>query len=375
LYLQLRRADGVLFLGSEKSIASRWCFAEIALARALGKPIFPIAVDDAGLHPLLADLQHLNLADGSDARILEQLQRFLRLWGIDPTASFSWNPERAPYPGLESFTEEDAAVFFGRGPEVRNLLDVLNGSLLLADTRAVAVIGPSGSGKSSLVRAGLIPALLKMRERWVVVPRVVPGERPLETLARSLARACRELGLDAEWYDFARQLVENADCFRTALLDLCERAAPSGKANCLLFVDQFEELLTLSLPTQRQQFLHLLDATLGSDAPLFVVATLRSEYLDQLLREPHAARLVNRPWLLASLNPERLPEVIEGPAGRIGLEFAPGLVARIAADTQGGDALPLLNYTLNRLHRRLGSASYISHETYDEVGGVVAALK
>jgi hypothetical protein len=133
--------------------------------------------------------------------------------------------------------------------------------------------------------------------------------------------------------------------------------------------------LTLSLLPQRQQFLQLLDATLGSDAPLFVVATLRSEYLDQLLQDPHTARLVNRPWLLAPLDSNKLPEVIEGPAGQVGFEFERGLVARIAADTQGGDALPLLSYTLNRLYRRLGSASYISHKMYDEMGGVVAALQ
>ncbi|MGH8610305.1 MAG: toll/interleukin-1 receptor domain-containing protein, partial [Gammaproteobacteria bacterium] len=375
LYRQLRITDGILFLSSEKSIASRWCFAELAFARALGKPILPIAVDDTGRHPLLADLQHLTLPNEMDGRGLEQFRRSLRLSGIGSNVPLSWNPDRAPYPGLESFTEEDAAVFFGREDEVRDLFERVNRSLLPGNTRAIVVVGSSGSGKSSLVRAGLVPRLLGMRERWVVIPRMVPGKRPLDSLARSLARACRELGIDAGRYNFAQQLVKNPDCFRTALLDLSERASPSANATCFLFVDQLEELMTLSLPSQRQEFLQLVDTALGSDAPLFLAATLRSEYQDQLLWEPYAAKLISRLLPLAPLDQGRLPQVIEAPADKAGLEFAPGLVARIVHDTQGGDSLPLLNYTLNQLCRRLGSATYISDEIYDELGGVVGALQ
>jgi hypothetical protein len=109
LYRKLRGADAVLFVASSASVSSRWCFAELTLARSARKPIFPLAIEPGARLPLLADRQWLDLTDGDAA--LESLRRTLEK-RFDPHDSFEWDPARPPYPGLSSFEGEDAAVFF-----------------------------------------------------------------------------------------------------------------------------------------------------------------------------------------------------------------------------------------------------------------------
>ncbi len=104
-----------------------------------------------------------------------------------------WTAERPPYPGLEAFTEQDAGVFFGRDAQIAELVDRLHPLLLRASHRFVAVVGPSGSGKSSLVQAGLLPRLAARRNRWVVIGPLLPGPHPMRGLAASLGVGEAEL--------------------------------------------------------------------------------------------------------------------------------------------------------------------------------------
>lgn len=102
-----------------------------------------------------------------------------------------WDSDRSPFPGLEAFTEQDSAVFFGRDTEVTELLERLHPVVAAQANRLVAVVGPSGVGKSSLVQAGVAPRLRQRRSGWLVVPPVVPGDHPLRSLALSLAAVWR----------------------------------------------------------------------------------------------------------------------------------------------------------------------------------------
>jgi hypothetical protein len=189
LYAQLRKTDALIFLASEASVASRWCFAEVSLARSLGKPIFPLRLNGDARLELLEDAQWVDLAEGEE-RAYARLWAGLRRAGLDPADSFSWDPNRRPYPGLEPFAPEDAAVFFGRDQQIERLLELVQPTLQRgAAGRFVAIVGPSGSGKSSLVRAGLLPRLEHLKERWVVLPPLLPGKQPTRNLARSLSRA------------------------------------------------------------------------------------------------------------------------------------------------------------------------------------------
>jgi len=119
LYSQLRRTDAVIFLASPASVASRWCFAELCLARSLGKPVLPLRLHGDVMLDLLSDIQWIDWND--EASALARLLGGLRLAGLDPTDSFAWDPRRAPYPGLQAFMAEDAGVFFGRDHEIDRL--------------------------------------------------------------------------------------------------------------------------------------------------------------------------------------------------------------------------------------------------------------
>jgi hypothetical protein len=154
LYAQLRKTDAVIFLASTASVASRWCFLEVGLARSLGKPIFPLRLDGDAHLELLDDAQWIDFFDGEP--VYARLREGLRRAGLDPADSFSWDPARRPYPGLQPFAAEDAAVFFGRDHEIERLLELVQLTLQRGVAgRLVAIVGPSGSGKSSLVRGGL----------------------------------------------------------------------------------------------------------------------------------------------------------------------------------------------------------------------------
>ncbi|MFD9904132.1 hypothetical protein [Streptomyces sp. NPDC059063] len=256
-----------------------------------------------------------------------------------------WESSRPPYPGLEAFAEGDAGVFFGRDREVRELVGRLRPLGASAARRFVAVIGPSGSGKSSLVCAGLLPALGARRERWVTVGPFAPGRESMAELRSAFAEARR---------------------LRT---ERGGRGVP-----VLLVIDQLEELITLAAERDREAVLAGITEALAGDPHLWVVATLRSDFLTDLLETGHAD-LVQQPLLIGVLGRSELFEVIEKPAARAGLTFAPDLVARMVDDTGGGDALPLLAYTLQSLSlRALAGDGAVGLDDYRQLGGVAGAL-
>jgi hypothetical protein len=225
-----------------------------------------------------------------------------------PPPKRAWNSKRPPYPGLEAFTEQDAGVFFGREREVNRLLDRLHPTLPEQAHRFVTVVGPSGVGKSSLVQAGLLPRLAQRRGRWVVVPPLVPEDQPIRNLARSLSAAKPRIrsGVAAEDLDAnPATLVRYGEELR---MTHGGRSVP-----VLLVLDQAEELLTRAAEEECRRFLRLLAQGLREDPRLWVVATLRSEFLTELLTSEFAV-LFQDPVVVGSLDRARLLEVIEGPA-------------------------------------------------------------
>jgi WD40 repeat protein len=370
LYRQMHLADAVLYVESRASAESRWCFAELALARSANKPIFPVAIERGARMPLLEDRQSLDLTDGEAA--LERLRRALRE-RFDPREIFSWDVRRAPYPGLAAFEAADAAIFFGRDDTVEELLGHLDATLRRG--RCIAVIGASGSGKSSLVRAGLLPRLGRVRERWVVVPPLTPGERPVGALARALAAALSASGRLIDRRELQQRIERDRAQFVEVLRDLA--AGDDGRQrSVLLVIDQAEELVVLADARERARFVQLLRDGLGADSPLWVAATLRSEFLSASLRDEALVGLIDESVLLGPLGRSRFAEVIVGPAAKAGLQFAPGLVERMVEDTRGGDALPLLAYTLRELYdRERPDPNLVSNDDYDAIGGVLGALR
>ena len=119
----------------------------------------------------------------------------------------------------------------------------------------------------------------------------------------------------------------------------------------------------------------LLDGAMSEDSPIWAVATVRSEFLSTAPERAGLAEAVHESVVVEPLSRSRLPEIIQRPAQRAGLEFTPGLVERMAEETVGGDALPLLAYTLGELYQRSGREGRIDTADYDAVGGVVGALQ
>jgi hypothetical protein len=273
-----------------------------------------------------------------------------------------------PYLGLDAFQKQDEENFFGRRELVSKMIGRLGGERLLA------VIGPSGSGKSSLVRAGILPALergaLPDSEGWHYFERpMVPGSDPLANLARMLSPASAApsaAGLAEQVQNFLRR--------PDHLLGLLDGFG--GKPSVLI-IDQFEELFTLCDSEQmRQAFTdNLLHVIRSSGARHSVILTMRIDFEPFVARLPefysHFERAEER---VTPFSAAELREAIEGPAGRVGLVFEEGVVENLLQDILGEPAaLPLLQFTLlklweNRLYNR------VTLDAYTTLGGGRLAL-
>jgi hypothetical protein len=289
---------------------------------------------------------------------------------VDAAGGLGWPDDRSPFPGLRPFEVDQRRVFFGRAAEVQALVELLRSPAERAGRRVLLVVGPSGCGKSSLVRAGLLP-LVADEPGWWTLPPLVPGADPVRALARELAAGARPVGLD--WtVGQARERLEADRLGELADELLLAAPGPGQRRRLLVVVDQFEELLTQAAPAARAQFAELLRPAL--DNPIQVVATLRPEFLAQLLASPELASLPTRVSTLRPLRREALATVIKGPARLAGIEIEEQLVERLVADTDSGEALPLLAFTLQQLADGVGRGGRLSAARYEQLGGVQGAL-
>lgn len=319
-----------------------------------------------------------------------------------------------PYPGLRQFESWETEIFFGRRKHTERLLEILDRE------HFVAVIGPSGSGKSSLVRAGLLPELplgrLHTGTRWRIAT-MRPGNEPVRRLARALLRpeAFGEVLLDAERIpptpDAQTLEVALAEAeLRRGQFGLIELAAQAARRqasadasigverpplNLLLLVDQFEELFThldvgtgdlearRTLAEESDAFVNLLlSARAAREARIFVVITMRTDFLGACVRFSELPDAINRAqYLTPRLQREEIALAITGPARHFGGEVDPVVVQElINAVGTDSDQLPLLQHALSRMwafaSRRAGPGEpvHIAQQDFEEAGGVRDAL-
>jgi formylglycine-generating enzyme required for sulfatase activity len=285
-----------------------------------------------------------------------------------------WPPDRSPFPGLNAFTESDADIFFGRGYETDALIRQLTAS------RFVAVVGASGSGKSSLVGAGLIPRLranaIPGSKDWRIV-RFTPNTAPFDNLYTALLELFPQLKpnpLEARRIrqNFIADLREAPD----TLLDICT-AGMDGLpvwTETLLFIDQFEELFTLASKTDAQAFASLLDAVAHAER-MRAVVTMRADFYHRAVEYPELAALLRAgSFPLAIPKRDALRQMIERPAERAGITFDHALIDRILDDT--GDEpgnLALMAFALDELYK-LDDDKLLTHTEYEHLGGVQGAI-
>ncbi|MBV9012074.1 MAG: TIR domain-containing protein [Pseudonocardiales bacterium] len=366
LHERLRWADAVVCVVTSAAVASPWCSYEVSTALSRGSRLIPVLAEAGVTHPLLTDLQHLDLT-GNRASVPAALAEALRR--VDAAGGFGWEDDRPPFPGLRPFDIEQHRVFFGRASETGELAELLRSPAEGAKAAVLLVVGPSGCGKSSLVRAGL-GHVMAQEPGWLTLPPILPGADPVAALARELAAAARRSDLDWTVDHVHDQLARRG---LVGLVDELLPAAPSGPGRQLLMVvDQLEELLTQAGPTERAQFAELLRPALGGRVR--VVGTVRPEFLDQLLGDTALAGLTASMYPLRPLHREALRLVVEGPARLAGIDVEDHLVARLVEDTGTGEALPLLAFTLAQLAQGVRRGGQLSTARYDQLGGVQGAL-
>jgi WD40 repeat protein len=273
---------------------------------------------------------------------------------------------RCPYLGLDAFEEGDSDLFFGRERLVRELLD------RLAASRMLVVVGPSGSGKSSAVRAGLAPALkagaLPGSTGWRFTPAIVPGAEPLASLSR-LFRAPD--GETHEWIE------RQKDTFLQHPGSLASLVRASSDTPVIVVVDQFEEVFTLCEDERaRDAFIANLLALTRAPGPRHsVVLTMRSDFESFAARLPALQAAFERGMVrVAPPSAAELRQAIVRPAEQVGLRFEESLADALLADILGEPAaLPLLQWTLLKLwENRAGDT--LTWEAYRRLGGGRLAL-
>lgn len=388
LYTRLRACRAVIVICSAASMASDWVFAEITHAKALGKHVFPVRVAPCEVRALLAEFQVIELADDLEEGY-SRLWRGLRLAGLDPKNLFDWDGTRPPYPGLLAFQEEDTAIFFGRAAEIGEGLGLLQRLRRFGGSSWALILGASGSGKSSLMRAGLLPRLRRDRETWCVVGPFRPRARPFEELSRALAQAFAETSdpsLSSSSHDTrTARSISNTLCPTPsearpgALVDLLEdlkRQAGRPEAGVLLVIDQLEEILRSREGDEGRRFLSFLRAASETRrSPLTLLATLRSDFLGDFQSHPALRELSFASLSVGPLSVEGFTQVIEGPAALAGLELESGLAAAMVADTETDDALPLLAFTLRELWQSHGERGRLTLGDYrDRLGGLHGSI-
>jgi DNA-binding SARP family transcriptional activator/ABC-type glycerol-3-phosphate transport system substrate-binding protein len=284
------------------------------------------------------------------------------------TAPVEEGDMRNPYKGLHAFLEADAADFFGREDSVRDLVALMGGEV--EGNRFLAVVGPSGSGKSSVVRAGLVPALragaLPGSDSWFVVE-MVPGAHPFEELASGLVR----ISVDPR-PGLVERLERDGDLQRAA-----EEVLPPDGSELLLVIDQFEEVFSLvGDEDQRASFLAGIAAAVSDPGSrVRVIVTLRADFYDRpLMYSGFGDLLARRTYAVTPLSIEELERAVAGPAEAVGARLEPNLLAEIVAEVAGRPAaLPLLQYALTELFEGR-SGSTLTLEAYRRVGGASGAL-
>ena len=272
-----------------------------------------------------------------------------------------------PYKGLRSFDEADEFTFFGRDKLVKRLLEGLGENS--SDSNFLALVGPSGSGKSSVVRAGLIPAIrrgeLGNGDNWFILD-MIPGATPFKQLVATL----RSISLDS-LAGAERTLKSSA----SALQEMLPKILPTPDSKLLLVIDQFEELFTQTDDQElRRHFLDLLYTSLQSDN-FYLVIMLRADFYDRPMMHDGFGQLIQaRTQVVLPLTSVELHNVITRPAEHAGLQVESDLTAAIVADLQSeAVALPLLQYALTEVFERRDE-NKLSLDNYREIGGIAGAL-
>jgi hypothetical protein len=413
------RCEAVICLLSREWEASAECRTEFRTAESLNKLILCARLEPLTERGITGEWQRCDLfGEGASTQIpvdgmngfvsfqndgLQRLYRGIRKAGIG-AEHFVWppanDPDRAPYRGWQPLEECDAAVFFGRDGQLVRSLDELRGMRGSGAQSLFMILGPSGSGKSSFLRAGLLPRLRRDDRHFAVLDIVRPERNALtgeRGFAHSLHALRSGLGLDRPVLAEIKNACLAVDAERLlSWLEEAREAAASRlpvemsatpKPTLVLPLDQAEELFGVDAGPQASQFLRLLGRLLrrtrnGAAPGLIVAGTIRADRYEMMQTAPELADLGTR--VFAELRPmpiAQFKEVILGPAARSTaagrpVRVQPELVERLLAESaEGADTLPLLSLTLARLYADFEGAGELTVDGYKAIGGMSSVVQ
>lgn len=294
--------------------------------------------------------------------------------GGPPAITWDIETQGSPYPGLFPFTRRYAPVSFGRGREICEILDRLREP----EGRFLLISGASGSGKSSLVDAGVLPRIEQdgiTGDRKYRCVRMVPsqGNHPFDALLRPLHSYAERARMDP--YQLAEQLVREPGTLAQRIQNIVAKGLDSD--GLVLFVDQMEELFTVRDPAQSQAFLSALYQA-AQDASLHVIATIRSDFLPYCHEHADLLRVLNgRGYIgLGPIDGNSISEMISKPAHCAGLKISNRLARRLVEEAGQGRSLPLLAFVLQQLfeNRERGS-NELTEKSFDQLGGLAVRFE
>ena len=388
------RCEVVLALVSNEWLASSWCKSEVDAARLMGKKVIAglVGIDKTRVPPDLTDEQFIDLTGDPQAYL--RLKEGLKRAGLDPT-SFPFKVGRRPYPGFAWLEEQDAAVFFGRDAQIVRGLDEMRRLVRTGVSRMLVIMGASGSGKSSFLRAGLWPRLRRDDQAWLPLPIIRPERAAISGkfgLAQALqevtseprfADGIRQRGLPrsrVEIQDFIEQTDDGLAKLFAALRDLARDAILGENAvppTIVLALDQGEELFNQEGLEEAERLIAILTRTLSSDPRTFAILVVRSDSFPLVQRDPSLAALPKDTFTLDMMLEGSYRAVIEGPARLVEppLTIDPLLTHALLEDTSGQDALPLLAFTLAHLYENTAADNALTIAGYDRIGRVKGVIE
>jgi signal transduction histidine kinase/DNA-binding NarL/FixJ family response regulator len=395
----IRKCDScVIFVGRgepEKGIFGPWQNAEMRalISRqvenpAVRLPVIPLLLPGAeraqrsALPPFLVGNTWVEFR-----RSLDEAENYDRLLaGIRGRRPGPPSGERAflaenPYRGLEFFDVGHSHLFFGREADTQWLVAELRKQLKPGCDlpRIIALLGASGSGKSSLARAGLCASLqadaLEGSRNWIYAEPIRPGSNPLESLEMAMLKAAATSPQLQNVRGELRELRTHPRSLHRAARLLTSEAHP----RFFLLVDQFEEVFTQCADDgNRKAFLDaLLHAAKEPNGPVVIALTMRADFYPKIAPYEGFARAVEQHQvLIGPMDERRLREAIEEPALRAGAEFESGLVDTLLDDLrQQPGALPLLEHALSELWKRNEDGRKLTHHAYQNIGRIEGALE